>query len=55
MTAVHHTAALLERLGTLFANLRVGPAAMDLDVGPLIRQTQQQRVWDSGAMRKVVD
>lgn len=37
---------LLERLGTAFSNLRVGPAAMDLDVGPLIRQTQQQRVWD---------
>ena len=29
-----------------FEALRVGPAAMDLDVGPLIRQTQQQRVWD---------
>lgn len=37
---------LLERLGTAFSNLRVGPAAMDLDVGPLIRATQQQRVWD---------
>jgi len=37
---------LLDRLGALFANLRVGPAAMDLDVGPLIRQSQQQRVWD---------
>ncbi len=37
---------LLERLGAAFSNLRVGPAAMDLDVGPLIRQTQQQRVWD---------
>ena len=37
---------LLERLGVAFANLRVGPAAMDLDVGPLIRQSQQQRVWD---------
>lgn len=37
---------LLERLGKLFANLRVGPAAMDLDVGPLIRASQQQRVWD---------
>lgn len=37
---------LLERLGVAFANLRVGPAAMDLDVGPLIRATQQQRVWD---------
>jgi aldehyde dehydrogenase (NAD+) len=28
---------LLERLGEAFENLRVGPAAMDLDVGPLIR------------------
>jgi aldehyde dehydrogenase (NAD+) len=37
---------LLERLGQVFENLRVGPAAMDLDVGPLIRQSQQQRVWD---------
>ncbi|MBC7471377.1 MAG: aldehyde dehydrogenase family protein, partial [Ramlibacter sp.] len=37
---------LLARLGTAFAALRVGPAAMDLDVGPLIRASQQQRVWD---------
>ncbi len=37
---------LLDRLGGAFANLRVGPAQMDLDVGPLIRATQQQRVWD---------
>lgn len=37
---------LLERLGQAFESLRVGPAAMDLDVGPLIRQSQQQRVWD---------
>ncbi len=37
---------VLERLGHAFENLRVGPAAMDLDVGPLIRQSQQQRVWD---------
>jgi len=37
---------LLDRLGAAFAQLRVGPAAMDLDVGPLIRQSQQQRVWD---------
>ena len=37
---------LLEKLGKAFSNLRVGPASMDLDVGPLIRQTQQQRVWD---------
>ena len=37
---------LLHRLGTAFEALRVGPAAMDLDLGPLIRQSQQQRVWD---------
>ena len=37
---------LLQRLGDAFTALRVGPAAMDLDLGPLIRQTQQQRVWD---------
>lgn len=37
---------LLEHLGQAFENLRVGPAAMDLDLGPLIRQQQQQRVWD---------
>ncbi len=37
---------LLERLGQAFSQLRVGPAAMDLDLGPLIRHSQQQRVWD---------
>ncbi|MDM0045658.1 aldehyde dehydrogenase family protein [Variovorax dokdonensis] len=37
---------LLDRLGRAFSALRVGPASMDLDVGPLIRQSQQQRVWD---------
>ena len=37
---------LLDRLGTAFENLRAGPPAMDLDLGPLIRQSQQQRVWD---------
>lgn len=37
---------LLARLGAVFENLRVGPATMDLDLGPLIRQSQQQRVWD---------
>jgi aldehyde dehydrogenase (NAD+) len=37
---------LLERLGGAFSNLRVGPAGLDLDVGPLIRASQQQRVWD---------
>ena len=38
--------SMLDRLGKAFSNLRVGPAAMDLDVGPLIRASQQQRVWD---------
>jgi aldehyde dehydrogenase (NAD+) len=37
---------LLERLSDAFSALRVGPAAMDLDAGPLIRASQQQRVWD---------
>ena len=37
---------LLERLGQAFEQLRVGPAAMDLDLGPLIRKSQQQRVQD---------
>ena len=37
---------LVMRLGEAFEILRVGPAAMDLDVGPLISQSQQQRVWD---------
>jgi aldehyde dehydrogenase (NAD+) len=37
---------LLARLGQAFEQLRVGPAILDLDVGPLIRQSQQQRVWD---------
>ncbi len=35
---------LLERLGRAFAALRAGPAAMDLDLGPLIRQSQLVRV-----------
>jgi aldehyde dehydrogenase (NAD+) len=38
--------SLLDKLGHAFSNLRVGPATMDLDVGPLIRASQQQRVWD---------
>ncbi len=38
--------SLLARLGHAFRLLRVGPAALDLDLGPLIRQSQQQRVWD---------
>ena len=36
--------ALLQRLGHAFEALRVGPAAMDLDVGPLIRASQLERV-----------
>jgi aldehyde dehydrogenase (NAD+) len=35
---------LLERLGNAFKALRVGPATMDLDLGPLIRASQQVRV-----------
>ena len=35
---------LLERLGQAFSKLRVGPAAMDLSLGPLIRASQKQRV-----------
>ncbi len=37
---------LLLRLGQEFEHLRVGPARLDLDLGPLIRQNQLQRVWD---------
>jgi aldehyde dehydrogenase (NAD+) len=35
---------LLERLGEAFRQLRAGPPAMDLDLGPLIRQSQLERV-----------
>ena len=35
---------VLERVGQAFSRLRVGSAAMDLDCGPLIRKTQQERV-----------
>jgi len=37
---------LLARVGESIARLWVGPALADLDVGPLIRQSQLQRVWD---------
>jgi aldehyde dehydrogenase (NAD+) len=47
--------SLLDKLGAQFENLRVGPAAMDLDVGPPIRQTQQQRVWDFLSDAQVAD
>lgn len=35
---------VLERVGRAFAALRAGPATADLDCGPLIRKTQQERV-----------
>ncbi|MDB5894336.1 MAG: aldehyde dehydrogenase [Rhodoferax sp.] len=37
---------LLERLADAFEALRVGPALGGLDMGPLVRQSEQQRVWD---------
>ncbi len=37
--------ALLERLGYAFRALKVGPPSMDLDLGPLIRDSQLHRVW----------
>jgi aldehyde dehydrogenase (NAD+) len=38
--------AMLDKLAARFSALRVGPAAMNLDCGPLINQRQLQRVWD---------
>ena len=37
---------LVTRVGDAMSRLKVGPALDDLDVGPLIRQNQLQRVWD---------
>jgi aldehyde dehydrogenase (NAD+) len=37
---------VLARVGAAFAKLRAGPALADLDLGPLIRHSQLQRVWD---------
>ena len=37
--------ALVERLGHAFSALKVGPPSMDLDLGPLIRDSQLHRVW----------
>lgn len=34
----------LQRVGEAFTALRAGPPAMDLDLGPLIRQSQQDRL-----------
>jgi len=36
--------SLLKRLGEAFSKLRVGPASEDLNLGPLIRASQKQRV-----------
>jgi aldehyde dehydrogenase (NAD+) len=36
--------AVLQRVGEAFAALRAGPPEQDLDLGPLIRQTQLERV-----------
>lgn len=37
---------VLGRVGAAIRALKVGPALDDLDLGPLIRRSQQQRVWD---------
>ena len=37
---------VLGRVGAAVRVLKVGPALDDLDLGPLIRRSQQQRVWD---------
>jgi aldehyde dehydrogenase (NAD+) len=37
---------LVARAGEAIARLRVGPALADFDAGPLIRQSQLQKVWD---------
>jgi len=37
---------LLEQLSEAIRRLRAGPALADLDLGPLIRRNQLQRVWD---------
>jgi aldehyde dehydrogenase (NAD+) len=36
--------SVLQRVGEAFTKLRAGPPAMDLDLGPLIRQSQLERV-----------
>ena len=37
--------ALVERLGYAFSALKAGPPELDLDLGPLIRESQLHRVW----------
>jgi aldehyde dehydrogenase (NAD+) len=36
----------MEQLSARFCQLKAGPSAMNLDLGPLINKSQQQRVWD---------
>ena len=36
--------SVLQRVGEAFSKLRAGPPAMDLDLGPLIRRSQRERV-----------
>jgi len=44
--------AVVERLAQAFAATRTGPAAMDLHCGPLIRESQMQRVRSFVALAK---
>mgnify|MGYP000600215844 FL=1 len=44
--------AVVERLAKSFAATRTGPAAMDLSCGPLIRESQMQRVRSFVALAK---
>ena len=37
---------VVEQLADRFSQLRTGPSAADLDLGPLINAAQQQKVWD---------
>ena len=37
---------VVEKLAERFAQLRTGPSSADLDLGPLVSATQQQKVWD---------
>ncbi len=37
---------LVAQLAEVFSGLRAGPAALDLELGPLVSRKQLQRVWD---------
>jgi aldehyde dehydrogenase (NAD+) len=45
-------AELIERLATKFEQLVAAPAMADRDLGPLISDKQQKRVWELSARRK---